>query len=464
MTSSFNSGRGGFLVPPPPDSQEAPKQPEIARTDRELAEKISRHYDADLPNDRELVDSLETSIKNMDPEDRHSLERWVHEIDHHSTFLEPGRYMTEPDEKIIAQHMEQRTRAVNEVYELLLDRMTKELAKMKTADGKAVAVNTGAFRTLDADMPDRLRIENKVDAIEKRLSNEEKILTGREIGESMAFLQSVLERGIDTEQDQAGTTRARVQYLLTSVASLRSINKVAINRRRLLDMEGGQWLVENGLVKPDGGFVERVYRNGAEPIRDPVAMGARAVALVASSIYAVLAGIAFLNKKEKGPLDAAWVIVPGFIAAKMAGLLPKRLDEVDTIRTAENQLELSHLSPQFKNGILEPASMAQSVMDTESQKLYERMGGRNVAADAARDLGELLVDSGKRNALSRAMRGTITDEFLDEFAGADSPLSQSLKSLKKPEDRMRFLSTMENPLGSSQRLAWFAAVEAVLRT
>src|SRR3989344_7167584 len=253
MTSSFDSS-GSSLSP---SARGVSESPELPRSDRELAEKIGRHYGADLPSDQELINSLETSIRSMDPEDRHSLERWVHEIDHHTTFFESGRYMTDPDEKILTQHMKQRMRIADEMYALILAHTTKERAKMKTADGKAITVNESAFRISDDDIPERLRIENKVDAIQERIGNGEKIPTGQEIGEWKAFLQTVLDHGIDVSKDQAGVTRARVQYLLASVESLKNLNKVAISRRRLLEMEGGQWLVEHGALNPDGSIPPR---------------------------------------------------------------------------------------------------------------------------------------------------------------------------------------------------------------
>lgn len=454
---------GGFLVPPPKDSKEASEHPELPRSDRELAEKVSRHYSIDLPNNRELIDALEKSIKNMDAEDKHSLERWMNEIDLHDTFLEPGRYTTAPDEKILAQHMRQRFRAANAMYELILDHTTKELAKMKTADGKAVAVNTSAFRTIDADLPDRLRIENKVDAIENRLSDSEKIPTGQEIGESIAFLQTILERGIDTAEDKVGATRARVQYLLASVESLKNLNRVAINRRRLLDSEGGRLLVEHGALNPDGSLPPAVWKQGAEPLRDPVALGFRTVILVASTLYTALLGISFLQKKERSVLDATWISASGYIALKAAGAFPKRLDEMNMIQLAENKMGLSDLSPQFRSGILEPASMAQLLMSQESRDMYERMGGRAIAADCAEEIKDALIDGKQKDALSKALRNkSITNTFLAEFAGEDSALAKSL-TLLSMDDRVRFFNAMENPLSSSYREQWFAAVDTVLR-
>src|SRR3989344_1132080 len=453
MTSAPDSG-GSKL--PPPDLAGISEHPEFPHSDRELAEKISRHYGADLPGNPELIGALETTIRTMDPEDRRSLARWVHEIDHHTTFFESGRYMTDPDEKILTQHMKQRMRIADEMYALILAHTTKERAKMKTADGKAITVNESAFRISDDDIPERLRIENKVDAIKERIGNGEKIPTGQEIGEWKAFLQTVLDHGIDVSKDQAGVTRARVQYLLASVESLKNLNKVAISRRRLLEMEGGQWLVEHGALNPDGSIPPRVWKNGEEPLRDPVALGARAVVLVAASLYAVLSGISFAQKKDRGPLDAAWPLITGLIAAKAAGLFQAPLDELDKIR-------LNDLSPEFTHDVLEPASVAQTVMNEDSREVYARMGGRNVAADSAQELEKTLIDGEKRDALSLALRTEgITDTFLTEFAGRDSSLAQSLTPLEM-KDRVLFLNTMENPLDPSRREQWFTAVDTVLR-
>src|SRR3989338_8537859 len=155
MTSAPDSG-GSKL--PPPDLAGISEYPEFPHSDRELAEKISRHYGADLPGNPELIGALETTIRTMDPEDRRSLARWVHEIDHHNTFFESGRYMTDPDEHILTQHMKQRMRIADELSALILAHTKQKLAKMTDADGKTVAVNDSAFRTLDDDasMPERL--------------------------------------------------------------------------------------------------------------------------------------------------------------------------------------------------------------------------------------------------------------------------------------------------------------------
>src|SRR3989344_1662990 len=427
MTSAPDSG-GSKL--PPPDLAGISEHPEFPHSDRELAEKISRHYGADLPGNPELIGALETTIRTMDPEDRRSLARWVHEIDHHTTFFESGRYMTDPDEKILTQHMKQRMRIADEMYALILAHTTKERAKMKTADGKAITVNESAFRISDDDIPERLRIENKVDAIQERIGNGEKIPTGQEIGEWKAFLQTVLDHGIDASEDKAGATRARAQYLLASV--------------------------ESGALNPDGSFPPRVWKNGEEPLRDPVALGARAVVLVAASLYAVLSGISFAQKKDRGPLDAAWPLITGLIAAKADGLFQAPLDELDKIR-------LNDLSPEFTHDVLEPASVAQTVMNEDSREVYARMGGRNVAADSAQELEKILIDGEKRDALSLALRTKeVTGSFLTEFAGRDSSLAQSLTPLEM-KDRVLFLSTMENPLDPSRREQWFTAVDTVLR-
>ncbi len=454
MGTAFNSG--GFTFSGPEESKGPSEHTELPRTDRELATRIVEHYNVDSAERSALTGIIEREIKGMDPESRHSLLRWVNEIDRHDTYFIPGTFMTAPNAKILEGHMQKRFEIAGQMYNLINAHMQKKLAAMRGSDDSA-------FFDLGSTS-DRKSIGGKVDRIEDRLSSD-KIPTGQEIAEWRTYLNGVLKNGIDVEKDKNGATRRRVQYILTSVESLKNLNKVQMNTKALLASPGGRSLVEHGFLLPSG-EVHPNLLNGrtTEPVRDPVKLAGRLAAFATSTTLGVLSSIPVMRKIAAGqPLSVfdAWFPFYTGIALVTGGFLPKGMDDLEKVMSAKVKTGTSELSHWFKNRVIEPAARTGIyAYNDRMQAIYTEMGGKEIAAKAAENLHDELQDGSQRAALRKALKNrSITNEFLKDFAGETSDLSLAVVKLS-PEQRVNFLGMLQDL--DIQKWEQLAAVYAAL--